>query len=61
MASTVSIVQLEDTLRKVFANLSPELKIALGEVTLTVGVNDYLTVAQTLRGHPDLAFEQLLE
>ena len=61
MASTVSIVQLEDTLRKVFANLSPELKIALGEFTLTVGVNDYLTVAQTLRDHPDLAFEQLID
>jgi len=61
MASTVSLVQLEDTLRKVFANLSPELKIALGEITLTVGVNDYLTVAQTLRDHPDLAFEQLLD
>jgi len=61
MASTVSLVQLEDTLRKVFANLSPELKIALGEITLTVGVNDYLTVAQTLRDHPDLALEQLLD
>jgi NADH-quinone oxidoreductase subunit C len=61
MASTVSLLQLEDTLRKVFVNLSPELKISLGEITMTVRESDYLTVAQTLRDHPDLAFEQLLD
>lgn len=61
MASTVSLLQLEDTLRKVFVDLSPELKISLGEITMTVGVNDYLNAAQTLRDHPDLAFEQLLD
>ena len=61
MASTVSLLQLEDTLKKVFVNLSPELKISLGEITMTVGPRDYLTVAQTLRDHPDLAFEQLLD
>ena len=61
MASTVSLLQLEDTLKKVFVNLSPELKISLGEITMTVGSSDYLTVAQTLRDHPDLAFEQLLD
>ena len=61
MASTVSLLQLEDALRKVFVNLSPELKISLGEITMTVRESDYLTVAQTLRDHPDLAFEQLLD
>lgn len=61
MASTVSLLQLEDTLKKVFINLSPELKISLGEITMTVRDSDYLTVAQTLRDHPDLAFEQLLD
>jgi len=61
MASTVSLLQLEDTLKKVFANVSPELKISLGEITMTVRVNDYLAVAQTLRDHPELAFEQLLD
>jgi NADH-quinone oxidoreductase subunit C len=61
MASTVSLLQLEDTLRKVFVNLSPELKITLGEITMTVQASDYLTVAQALRDHPDLAFEQLLD
>ena len=61
MASTVSLLQLEDTLKKVFANVSPELKISLGEITMTVRVSDYLTVAQTLHDHPELAFEQLLD
>ena len=61
MASTVSLLQLEDTLKKVFVNLSPELKISLGEITMTVKASDYLTVAQTLRDHPELAFEQLLD
>ena len=61
MASTVSLLQLEDTLRKVFASSSPELKIALGEITMTVKASDYLSVAQTLRDHPELAFEQLLD
>jgi NADH-quinone oxidoreductase subunit C len=61
MASTVSLLQLEDTLKKVFVNLSPELKISLGEITMTVGASDYVTVAQTLRDHPELAFEQLLD
>lgn len=61
MASTVSLLQLEDTLNKVFVNLSPELKISFGEITMTVGPSDYLTVAHTLRNHPDLAFEQLLD
>jgi NADH-quinone oxidoreductase subunit C len=61
MASTVSLLQLEDTLKKVFVNLSPELKISLGEITMTVGAGDYVTVAQTLRDHPELAFEQLLD
>jgi NADH-quinone oxidoreductase subunit C len=61
MASTVSLLQLEDTLKKVFVNLSPELKVSLGEITMTVGASDYVTVAQTLRDHPELAFEQLLD
>ena len=61
MASTVSLLQLEDTLRKVFVTLSPELKITLGEITMTVQASDYLTVAQALCDHPDLAFEQLLD
>jgi NADH-quinone oxidoreductase subunit C len=61
MALTVSITQLEDTLRKVFNSHSPEFTLALGEITMTVAATDYLEIAQTLRDHADLAFEQLID
>jgi NADH-quinone oxidoreductase subunit C len=61
MALTVSITQLEDTLRKVFNSQSPEFTLALGEITMTVAATDYLEIAQTLRDHADLAFEQLID
>jgi NADH-quinone oxidoreductase subunit C len=61
MALTVSITQLEDTLRKVFAHYSPELKLALGEITMTVAAKDYFEIAKTLRDHSELAFEQLVD
>ena len=38
-----------------------ELKNALGELTLTVRTADYLGVATTLRDHPELKFEQLID
>ena len=61
MALTVSITQLEDTLRKVFVSYSPELSLALGEITMTVEAKDYFEIAQVLRDHADLAFEQLID
>ena len=61
MALTVSITQLEDTLRKVFNSQSPEFTLALGEITMTVAATDYLEIAQTLRDHSELAFEQLVD
>ena len=51
MALTVSITQLEDTLLKVFADHSPDIRIALGEITMTVATKDYAEIAQTLRLH----------
>jgi len=38
-----------------------KLDRALGELTLTVGADDYLEVATMLRDHADLAFEQLVD
>ena len=38
-----------------------ELKSALGELTLMVRAADYLDVAMTLRDHPELKFEQLID
>ena len=61
MASTVSITQLEDTLRKVFADHSPDIRITLGEITMTVAAQNYVEIAQILRDHTDLAFEQLID
>ena len=61
MELTVSITQLEDTLRKVFGSYSPELSLALGEITMTVEAKDYFEIAQVLRDHADLAFEQLID
>ena len=61
MELTVSITQLEDTLRKVFGSYSPELSLALGEITMTVEAKDYFEIAQILRDHADLAFEQLID
>jgi len=61
MALNVSITLLENTLRKVFAHHSPELKLALGEITMTVAAKDYFEIAQTLRDHADLVFEQLID
>ena len=37
------------------------LNSALGELTLTVRTADYLDVAATLRDHPELKFEQLID
>lgn len=37
------------------------LESALGELTLTVRAADYLDVATTLRDHPELKFEQLVD
>lgn len=38
-----------------------ELKHALGELTLTVRAADYFDVATTLRDHPELKLEQLID
>jgi NADH-quinone oxidoreductase subunit C len=38
-----------------------ELKNALGELTLTVRAADYFDVAMTLRDHPELKLEQLID
>ena len=61
MALTVSITQLEDTLRKVFDSYAPKFSLALGEITMTVEAKDYFEIAQVLRDHADLAFEQLID
>lgn len=58
---TQSLVQLEGALAKVLESYSPQLSNALGELTLTVSAHNYVAVAQMLKAHPELAFEQLLD
>ena len=44
-----------------FGDRVKKLESAFGELTLTVNASDYIDVATTLRDHPDLKFEQLLD
>ena len=52
---------LKAALEAVLGEKIQTLHVALGEITLTVSAVDYLGVAQTLKSHPDLAFEQLID
>jgi len=53
--------QLCALVNQIFGDRVKDLQYRLNEVTLTVGSEDYLDVAQTLKTHPDLAFEQLMD
>ena len=61
MNITVSIDTLQTALKAVLGERIQHLELALGELTLTVAAADYVSVANSLRDHPDLAFEQLLD
>ena len=52
---------LETSLREVLGEKIQSLNIALGEVTLVIKSDDYLSAMQTLRDHVDLRFEQLMD
>ena len=52
---------LRDTLVTVLGDKAKHLSIALGEVTMTVAIGDYLDVARTLRDAPGCRFEQLID
>jgi NADH-quinone oxidoreductase subunit C len=61
MSITVSIDTLQTALKSVLGERIVQLDLALGELNLTVRSADYVDVAQTLRDHPELAFEQLID
>ena len=52
---------LQNALHSVLAADVVQLDLHLGELTLTVASTAYLSVAQRLRDHPSLAFEQLID
>lgn len=57
----VSISKLAETLAAVLGSKAKSVKIALGEVTVTVAATDYLAVAALLRDAPGCKFEQLID
>ena len=60
-AQPVSVQQLGETLAAVLGGKAKSVKIALGEVTVTVAAADYLAVATQLRDAPGCRFEQLMD
>ena len=53
--------RLHDALQRILGARVAKLSERLGEMTLEVKAADYLEAARTLRDHPDLRFEQLLD
>jgi NADH-quinone oxidoreductase subunit C len=58
---TQKLDTLQATLERVLANSLVSLVRARGEITVTVKAVDSLAVANTLRDHPELCFEQLID
>ena len=52
---------LQAALQAVLGDKIVELKRELGEITIRVNAADYFGVAQTLRDHAELKFEQLID
>ena len=53
--------RLSQSLRDVFGDKLQSLVVDCGELTIEVAAADYLAVAQTLRDHADLYFEELID
>ena len=61
LQSPVSISQLGETIASVLGSKAKSVKIALGEITVTVTGANYLAVALLLRDAPGCKFEQLMD
>ena len=61
LASPVPIAQLGETIALMLGDKAKSVKIALGEVTVTVTAADYLAVALLLRDSQGCQFEQLMD
>jgi NADH-quinone oxidoreductase subunit C len=59
--TTQKLANLEAALKQVLGDKIHRLDNVKGELTLTVAAGDYLDVAKTLRDHPELKFEQLVD
>jgi NADH-quinone oxidoreductase subunit C len=58
---TTKIETLEAALREALGEQIKSLTVALGEITIVVVSGDYLAAMHTLRDHPVLQFEELLD
>jgi len=58
---TTKLVTLEAALKEVLGDRIRTLSVALGELTVVIAPADYLSAMQSLRDHPSLRFEQLLD
>ena len=58
---TPRLQRLHDALKNVLGGKVASLTERIGELTLEVRAADYLAVATTLRDHPELRFEQLID
>lgn len=58
---SAKLERLADTLQQVLGDAVVSLVTDRGELTLTVSADRYFQVAQQLRDHPSLSFEQLMD
>lgn len=58
---SLNLETLAQQIGAIFGERVVSLQSALGELTLTVRAADYLGVATTLRDHPELKLEQLID
>jgi len=58
---TVKLQRLQDAVRNALGPWVASLDERLGEATLMVSPADYREAARTLRDHPDLRFEELMD
>ncbi len=58
---TTKIETLEAALHNALGSQIRSLTVALGEVTVVVGADDYLSAMRVLRDHADLRFEELID
>jgi NADH-quinone oxidoreductase subunit C len=58
---STKIESLELALRASLGEHIESLVVALGEITVVIKPENYLSAARTLRDHPDLGFEQLMD
>ena len=58
---TTKLERLSESLRETLGERLQSLVVDCGEVTIEVAAADYLAVAQVLRDHADLHFEELMD